>query len=187
MSWNSTKGIKGFHYTCGFCGTYVGPSIGYIHDEPNKRIRICPKCDNPTFFRGDKQTPAPLLGNKVTNVPAEIATLYNEARACTGVNSFTATVLACRKLLMHIAVDKGADEGKHFIEYVEYLSDAGYVPPDGKEWVNHIRNKGNEANHEIVIMSESDALDLITFIEMLLKFIYEFPSRIPQKTSDPPS
>ncbi len=88
---------------------------------------------------------------------------------------------------MHIAVDKGADEGKRFIEYVEYLSNAGYIPPDGKEWVDHIRSKGNEANHEIVIMSKGDALDLITFIEMLLKFIYEFPSRIPQKTSDPPS
>ncbi len=43
MSWNNTKTMEGFHYTCGFCGTHVGPSIGYIHDVPNKRIRICPK------------------------------------------------------------------------------------------------------------------------------------------------
>jgi len=56
---------------------------------------------------------------------------------------------------------------------------------DGKGWVDHIRKKGNEANHEIVIMKKGDALDLITFIEMLLKFIYEFPSRIPPKPSEP--
>ena len=81
---------------------------------------------------------------------------------------------------MHIAVDKGAEEGKRFIEYVEYLSDSGYVPPDGKGWVDHIRKKGNEANHEITIMLEEDALDLITFSEMLLRFIYEFQMRIPK-------
>jgi hypothetical protein len=97
------------------------------------------------------------------------------------VKAFTAAVLACRKLLMHIAVDKGASEGKPFIEYVEYLSNKGYVPPNGKVWVDHIRGKGNEANHEIKIMTKEDALDLVTFIEMLLKFIYEFPSRISPK------
>jgi hypothetical protein len=77
---------------------------------------------------------------------------------------------------MHIAVAKGADEGKKFIEYVEYLSAKGYVPPDAKSWVDHIRTKGNEANHEIVIMSEEAAKDLIAFVEMLLKLVYEFPA-----------
>jgi len=67
-------------------------------------------------------------------------------------NAFTATVLCCRKLLMHIGVEKGAEKGKNFIEYVEFLSSKNYIPPDGKEWVDHIRKKGNEANHEIVIM-----------------------------------
>lgn len=79
---------------------------------------------------------------------------------------------------MHIAVDQGADPGKNFIQYVEYLSAAGYVPPNGKEWVDEIRTRSNEANHEIVLMSESDAIQLLDFVEMLLKFIYEFPSRI---------
>ena len=32
-------------------------------------------------------------------------------------------------------------------------------------------------------MKENDAIDLITFIEMLLKFIYEFPSKIPPEQS----
>jgi len=46
---------------------------------------------------------------------------------------------------------------------------------NGKEWVDIIRNKGNEATHEIVIMNQSDAEELINFAGMLLKFIYEFP------------
>ena len=86
---------------------------------------------------------------------------------------------------MHIAVSKGAKPNLKFIDYVEHLSKNNYIPPDAKEWVDHIRNKGNEANHEIVIMKEEDAKDLISFIEMLLKIIYEFPANIKKKTTRP--
>ena len=129
---------------------------------------------------GNLQRPAPRLGNKVDNVPYSIERLYEEARDCTGVGAYTAAVLACRKLLMNITVDHGAKKGQPFIEYIEYLAKKGYVPPNGQQWVNHIRQKGNEANHEIALMAEGDAVDLITFIEMLLKFIYEFPAKIPK-------
>ena len=77
---------------------------------------------------------------------------------------------------MHIAVSKGAGEGLNFIDYVEFVASKGYVPPDARNWVDHIRTKGNEANHEIVIMSEEEAKDMISFVEMLLKLVYEFPS-----------
>jgi hypothetical protein len=82
---------------------------------------------------------------------------------------------------MHIAVAKGAEEGKKFIEYVQFLADKNYIPPDAKDWVDHIREKGNEANHEITIMNKEDANDLISFSEMLLKLIYEFPANIRKK------
>jgi len=84
-------------------------------------------------------------------------------------------------MLMHLAVAQGAKEGLAFIDYVDFLVKSGYVPPNGKHWVDHIRKKGNEANHEIVLMKEDDAKDLITFIEMLLRFIYEFPNSIPKE------
>ena len=77
---------------------------------------------------------------------------------------------------MHVAVAKGAKAGKTFIEYVEFLSTNNYVPPEAKGWVDHNRKKGNEANHEIMIMSEEEAKDLIIFSEMLLKLVYEFPA-----------
>ena len=81
---------------------------------------------------------------------------------------------------MHIAVAQQAAAGKSFVEYVEYLADKGYVPPNGRGWVDHIRTKGNEANHEIRLMKKADAEELISFAEMLLKFIYEFPQRVPK-------
>ncbi len=80
---------------------------------------------------------------------------------------------------MNIAVNLKAAPGLTFIEYVEYLAQKGYVPPNGQAWVDHIRKKGNEATHEIALMGSDDAKDLISFVEMLLKFIYEFPNKIP--------
>jgi hypothetical protein len=86
-----------------------------------------------------------------------IASLYDEARTCCSASAFTAAVLILRKLLMNVSVNLGAPEGKSFVAYVEYLADAGYVPPNGKGWVDHIRKKGNEANHEIKLMGEAEA------------------------------
>lgn len=47
-------------------------------------------------------------------------------------------------------------------------------------WVDYIRRRGNEANHEIALMYSGDAEALVAFVEMILKFIYEFPSKVPR-------
>ena len=86
---------------------------------------------------------------------------------------------------MNIAVSLGAEEEESFLFYVEYLASKGYVPPNGRGWVDHIRKKGNEATHEIALMVKSDAEELILFTEMLLKFIYEFPNRVPAPVASP--
>ena len=93
--------------------------------------------------------------------------------------AYTPAVLACRKILMNVAVALGANAGESFVNYVRFLADAGYVPPNGKHWVDHIRTKSNEANHEITLMSKDEAEKLITFVEMMLKFIYRLPNVVP--------
>jgi Domain of unknown function (DUF4145) len=181
FEWQSPLGLmEPRGYVCGYCNHLVGPDRGWWTKTHNQaRIYICSFCSKPTYFDFDgKQYPGPAYGTDVASVPGDVGALYAEARFCVTVNSFTSAVLTCRKLLMHIAVEKGARPGKKFIEYVEYLAEKRYVPPDGKGWVDHIRTKSNEANHEINIMSVEDAKDLITFSEMLLKFVYEFPAKV---------
>jgi len=89
--------------------------------------------------------------------------------------------MCCRKLLMHIAVAKGGEAGKTFAHYVDFLAQKNFVPPDARAWVDHIREKGNEANHEINIMKPEDAQELLSFLAMLLKIIYEFPATVRKK------
>ena len=187
--WRAVQVIETRSYKCGFCGDKVSSNKGYRFSENQDGsgkilggMNICPSCMGPTIFTPNAiQYPAIALGNNVRNVPQDLNDLYEEARECTSTGSYTAAVLCCRKILMHIAVDKGAKKGNKFIEYVDYLSNKGYTPPEGKKWVDHIRSKGNEANHEILLMTLEDARDLIHFSEMLLKFIYEFPAMINEK------
>jgi len=93
------------------------------------------------------------------------------------VSATTAAVLTCRKILMHISAERGAADGQSFQAYVNYLITANVIPAHFKTWVDHIREKGNEANHELVVMTQKEAEDLLSFTEMLLKIIYEYPNR----------
>lgn len=188
IKWHNENTFPNRKYTCGYCGERLSSEKGYVGTDTRNGISsfyiyICHFCHKPTFFNDDGvQTPGPIFGGEVKDISdVNVKTLFEEARKCFSTSSFTSVVLACRKLLMHIAVSKGAPVGKLFIEYVEFLSTNNFIPPDAKDWVDHIRVKGNEANHEISIMEKSDAEDLISFAEMLLKIVYEFPANIARK------
>jgi Domain of unknown function (DUF4145) len=193
VEWRTTTIIDALRFVCGYCGCAVASERGWAAQPRGSTgrfvafVHICPLCMKPTFFDPDgSQTPGVVFGNAVRDVPEKrISDLYDEARKATGAGSYTASVLCCRKVLMHIAVSKGAKAGESFVSYVEYLAVNNYIPPDARDWVDHIRKKSNEANHEILIMSEDDAQELISFIEMLLKVIFEFPAAIKRKTTPP--
>jgi hypothetical protein len=74
----------------------------------------------------------------VTGLPPELGALYDEARRSAAAGAPTAAVLVCRKILMHIGFQEKAEENKTFLYYVEYLSEHGFVPPNGKSWVDYI-------------------------------------------------
>lgn len=183
MAWQHLQSIRSKKYRCGYCGYNVANDKGYYFASsrpPNQYVYICPNCNCATFFdKNEIQYPGVTPGNDVEHLPEALASLYKEARNCCSVSAFTASVLASRKMLMNISVEQGAKQGLKFIEYVEYLANNGFIPPNGRAWVDHIRRKGNEATHEIALMTRADAEELMAFIEMLLKFVYEFPSRVP--------
>jgi uncharacterized protein DUF4145 len=184
-SWQNTVAMGETQYTCPYCGSLTASDLGWYFIQGGAYsqyvIRICSYCKQPTYFGPDGQVPGSPFGESVEGVPADVAKMYTEARNCTSANAYTAAVLVCRKILMHVAVAEGAPPNKSFKEYVDYLEANNYLPPKGKAWVDHVRDKGNEANHEIVEMKQEDAQLLITFLGMLMKFIYEFPTKVPAK------
>jgi hypothetical protein len=189
--WNRPENQSGIRYICGYCGVDTSPAQGWqtsLVNGYNGYILLCTSCNRPSFIEikgGNiiKTTPAQKLGTSVEGLSNDLSNLYEEARSCTGANAPTAAVLVSRKILMHIAVEKGAKTGGTFIDYVNFLADKAYIPPDAKGWVDYIRTKSNEANHEIVLMSPQDANDLLKFTEMLLRITYEFPQKLPKPST----
>lgn len=176
-SWRNLEELASREYRCGYCGKDTGNDRGFVNkDRLAWRVVICPNCYKPTFFDDDKQFPGAAFGVEVQHLPPDIATLHAEARNCMSVNASTAAVLCCRKLLMNIAVAHGAAPGQNFVPYVNHIV-ANLVPPLSRGWVDKIRDKGNEATHEIPTMSRADAEEMLLFVEMLLKTVFEYPQR----------
>ena len=189
--WVSLQDLPSQKFVCGYCSLHVSSILGYkivspIHSVARGGVYICPDCDGAVFVtpKGDI-FPGPLYGREVKHLPEDIGGLYKEARQSIKEKCYTGAVLLCRKMLMNIAVSEGADKDMSFLKYVEYLSDHNYIPPRGEKWVDYIRTKGNEANHEIALMKEEDAKYLLSFTEGLLRFIYEFSGDIKMLKSVP--
>lgn len=180
--WHSLASLSAKEYTCGFCGKEVGTTHGYMHQGsgPLNFLYICTNCGCPTFFNEQgNQYPGPLLGRNIDRLPSDIAEIYREIRESVKMSNYTAAQLLGRKLIMHLAVDVAeAKEGETFVEYIDHLKNAGYVPPNGKTWIDYIKKLGNEKNHEIKIGTAEESTKVLKFIEMLLIFIYEFGQEI---------
>lgn len=190
INWTNLQSMPNRRFACGHCGSDVASTSGMLGKNNSNGVKVflyyCHNCGRMTFFDGiGNQHPGKKFGSDIEGInDKSVQELYDEARECYSANAYTASVMCCRKLLMNIAVAKGDKEGKKFVQYVEYLDQNHYTPPNSEEWVKHIKDQGNEANHEIDMKKKEDAEELITFLEMLLKFDYEFPERMRKKKSN---
>lgn len=165
-------------YTCGHCGTDVsGAVIAYTTDERGvMRIRWlqCPTCHNGSVQAADEAVhPGVPFGPVLQGLPAATEAAYSEARRCLAVNANTAAEVMCRKILMHVAVDKGAKEGDTFASYIDYLQQQGYVTPPMQGWVTLIKEHGNLANHRLDPPDRKRAEGTLLFTVQLLRSVYE--------------
>jgi hypothetical protein len=179
--WRDIYDVGESRYQCGACGERTTGQFGIWQQTRDGgvhgRVVICSHCGCPTYFESIEQTyPKPRYGQPVEGITDEgVLRLYSEARHCTSYGAFTSAAMLCRKILMHVAVSLGAKPNQNFKEYVDYLDGEGYTPPKGKEWVDDIRDKGNEANHEIRIVSEEEAQKTLYFTGLVLQLIYSAP------------
>ena len=187
IRYSNSLSIPSHPITCVYCGQNIAPHIGYLlyadtidGKKDMAYVYQCPLCKNPIiFFIDTKETiPGAPYGREIKNLPDNIQTLYNECRTCYANQCYTSAQMIARTLLMHIAVEQGAEEGLPFARYVTYLDEKGYIPPNGKKWVDYIRTSGNVANHEIVIKEREETQKVITFLSTLLLVIYELPNSL---------
>jgi hypothetical protein len=104
-------------YTCGHCGNDVsGAVIAHATDDVEAvRVRWlqCPTCHNGSVQTGVNTVyPGIPFGPVLQGLPAATEEAYDEARRCLTVSAKTAAEVMCRKILMHVAVDKGAGRAR---------------------------------------------------------------------------
>lgn len=188
------KKIFSATYTCGYCEKNVSsdkgmalcsksyPFGGDFLNDKGYGVYICPYCNFPTFiFKPNDlanriQIPGPSYGEDIDNLPEGISKIFNEMNLSYSAHAYTGVILLGRTLLNHIAVDHGAEGGKSFAFYVDYLENNGFITPSSKAWVDKIRKLGNNATHDLVINTDKEAATIIKFCEMILKMNFEYPS-----------
>lgn len=188
--WKDPQHNDTFPYTCPYCNRDVAGNKKFIvayedsHPPYSSRdvfyILQCPSCEKPTIFDCRNRSHYPFIKElrEVQKVPNTIAKAYDEIRRSLGAGCYTSTVVYARTLIAHIAVDKGAKENCSFKEYVDYLANEGYIPPNSKGWVDKIRVMGNTAIHDLEQWDKENAMMIGRFVMYLLIFIYELPNQI---------
>ena len=165
-------------HTCGHCGKAVAGIVVAKHTGMFAQWLACPSCKRGSVLNYGIITPTPLLGEDIKGLESPIKDAYLEARKSISSKSYTACVLMCRKILMNVAVEKGASQGESFMEYIDYMIKTGHITVTMKEWVNKIRNNGNVATHEIPSPNSEKANTTLAFTALLLKNVYETKYRM---------
>lgn len=160
-------------FTCGNCGRDVnGFAVAIMI---NNVWLYCPSCKKGSIHFHDEGVfyPGVVFGPEIQGLPSDVARAYNEARRSMSVNAFIGAELICRKILMHVAVDKGAEEGESFQSYIDHLQTEGYITPTMKPWVELIREHGNMATHNLEAADHKRAEHTLIFTAELLRVVYE--------------
>lgn len=168
---------------CGHCGTVV--SFAIIGTRERVSWLLCTSCGKGSVYVEGEIYPGIPFGPEIRGLPTDIAEAYQEARRSMSVEAFTGAELICRKILMHVAVDKGAKEGESFASYLDHLRSQGYITPPMKGWVDLIRQHGNIAAHVLEKPDRKRAESTLMFTAELLRIVYEMDYLAKQyKTED---
>jgi Domain of unknown function (DUF4145) len=176
-------------YTCGHCGTAVSGAVVACGSDNNGFRGYwlqCPACGDGSFLsREGNLFPGAKFGPLIEGLPDDVKKAYQEARDCLSVNATTAAELICHKILMHVAVDKGAAEGQTFASYIDYLEKQGYVTPPMRGWVKLIKDHGNDSTHKLPNPQRKRAEGTLIFTAQLLRTVYEMEHLAGQFASPP--
>lgn len=167
-----------FTFVCGHCETTVSGIVSASYTQDDKvRVKwlLCPHCGSGSVTNNpfDQIWPGTPFGPVIKGLPKDVQAAYDEACNCMAVNAFTSCELICRKILMHVAVDKGALEGDTFVNYINSIEALGYITPPMKGWVDIIRKNGNDSTHRLNSPDKEHAEGTIMFTAELLRLVYE--------------
>lgn len=78
---------------------------------------------------------------------------------------------------MHLAIAFGAPEGRTFGAYLDHLLSTAHLSENSRRRLERLRSLDVGVGLDTEPVNR-DAIDLFWFLEILLRFLYEFPGKI---------
>ncbi|GEA79866.1 DUF4145 domain-containing protein [Cellulomonas uda] len=161
--------------------------------KPNGHVQYlrCVACRRGAVMNNGVLSPGTTPLPAVDGCPDDVDVAWTEVRSDLSAGAATSAVMMCRKLLFHIAVEQGLapenDKGRAptFEQCLAQLREKGLLTPPLEPWVQHIKDVGNKANHDLSVITPEDALRVATFTRQLLVTTYEMPFRMREALGEP--
>ena len=117
------------------------------------------------------------------DVPVQIAQVFQEAVRAMHADCPRAAAVMARRTLEAITVDKGETKGV-LADRLKSLASKGVLLPTLADWSKEVRLVGNAGAHFDPINSvlKEDAEDLISFVQELLRYLYELPADLARRS-----
>lgn len=159
-------------------GTVNGADVFYDHTgrlrpHPWSAVVSCRKCGMIAVVCQGEQYPPPCDWPDDRDVPVHVSSAYEEARECLAARNYTATAMMCRKILMNLGIDQGAETGKKYYEYVDWFAENGYITASIKKWAEFVVDCGNKANHRPDPVGKKRAMAAFMLTTELMRRVYE--------------
>lgn len=175
---------------CAFCGGSQMIVIATTRSDPDVQWLRCVNCYRGAVSNLDAVSPATMPLDTPESLTGVDLDAWTEVRACLSVGAFTAATMMCRKLLFHIAVAHGLpeklDNGRapNFYAALNHLEEEGVFTKRMRPWVDRVKDVGNEVNHELVVVTKDEAMDVAEFTRQLIHLAYELPAMIGTEADD---
>ena len=186
---------------CAYCEAQVDAAVKgtFEHFDPDTMdfpartsLLQCPRCTGPLLVSEDilgshgardvYDEPYRLFPPRTrqmlgVEVPESIRRAVYEAERCLKAKAPTAAAIMCRKAMEGICVDQGQRKGS-LAAKLKNLSDSGDLDPKLYEWADSLRDRGNNAAHDVESeVSREDATDLLALAVAVAEYVYTFRVR----------
>jgi len=108
-------------------------------------------------------------------MPKQLQNAYTEACKSFVNKCYLAVALICRTIIAYVAIDRGAEPGRKFENYVEYLVEENLLSSLAEAPLNQLRQSAGRAAHQLVDITEMNALVFLSNLDAMLKIIYVEP------------
>ena len=173
------------HVTAFYCASCYG---GYVAEVD---CSISPSAhgykgnfDNNSNYKIRLEYPLPAELGEPEFLPDNISRFFSQAASSLKEGNLDASAMMSRKVLEVGVKTLSPEASGTLYSRIERLAEDGQITEDLNDWAHIIRDSGNEATHEEEPVTREFAEELLSFVEMFLRYTFTMPKMVEERRSD---